>query len=271
MWIINVIITGFFDVILWPFARMTPWIGLIVVSAITGVLMLLIFKLTSKQDKIKRQKDYIKGYMLQMRIFKDDLSLMGEAQSNILKHNLHYLKYAIVPLLFILVPVILIMIQLNLRYGPEPLEVGDSAVVKAYFDGAIPEGVKLKPGEGYKVETPPVHIKREGEVAWRVRATEAGNHDVVISTPKGDVTKSLVVAPGKTVRVSERRVRTFWEHISWPGEKPVPAATKVNEVIVNYPAAEMSLFGIVVHWIITFFIVSVAAGFALKGVFGVEI
>ncbi len=271
MWIINAIITGFFDVILWPFARMTPWIGLIIVSAITGVLMLLIFKITSKQDKIKRQKDYIKGFMLQMRLFKDDLSLLGDAQGNVLKHNLHYLKYAIVPLLFILVPVILIMIQLNLRYGPEPLEVGDSVVVKAYFHGSIPEGVELKTGAGYQVETPPVHIKREGEVAWRIRATEAGNHDLVISTPKGEVTKSLVVAPGKTVRVSERRVRTFWEHISWPGEKPISTANNVDEIVVNYPASELKLLGIPIHWIITFFVISVAAGFALKGVFGVEI
>lgn len=271
MWIINAIITGFFDVILWPFARMSPWIGLIIVSAITGVLMLFIFKVTSKQDKIKRQKDYVKGYMLQMRIFKDDLTLLGDAQTNILKHNIHYLKYAIVPLLFILVPVILIMIQLNLRYSPEPLEVGDSVVVKTYFDGTIPEGVELSPGDGYIVETPPVHIKREGEVAWRVKATEVGKHNLVISTPKGEVTKELVVAPGKTVKLSERRVRTFWDHISWPGEKPVPSTTKVNEIVVNYSASEMKLLGIPIHWIITFFVVSVAAGFALKGVFGVEI
>ncbi|MCP4229575.1 MAG: hypothetical protein GY771_05450 [bacterium] len=271
MWIINAVISGFFDVILWPFARMTPWIGLIVVSAITGIIMLAIFKFTSKQDKIKRQKDYIKGYMLQMRLFKDDLSLLGAAQSNILKHNLHYLKYAVVPLLFILVPVILIMIQLNLRYGPEPLEVGDTVVVKAYFDGAIPEGVVLEPGDGYKVETPPVHIKREGEVAWRVKTTKPGDHELVISSPTGEVGKSLVVAPRKTVRVSERRVRTFWDHISWPGEKPIPGTTEVNEIVVNYPASEMELLSISIHWIITFFVVSVAAGFALKGVFGVEI
>ncbi|MCI0480975.1 MAG: hypothetical protein L0213_05250, partial [Candidatus Dadabacteria bacterium] len=199
MWIINSIITRIFDVLLAPFARMSPWVGLIVISALTGIVMLAIFKYTSQQDKIKRQKDYVKGYMLQMRLFKDELSLLGDAQKKILLHNLHYLRYAIVPILFILLPVVLIMIQLNLRYGPEALAVGDEVVVKAYFDGAIPEGVELKPGPGYEVETPPVHIKRGSEVAWRVRATEPGTHDLIIATPKGEVTKSLVVAPGRTV------------------------------------------------------------------------
>jgi hypothetical protein len=104
-----------------------------------------------------------------------------------------------------------------------------------------------------------------------VKATKPGNHDLVVSTPSGEVAKSFVVSPEKTVRISERRVRTFWDHISWPGEKPVPATAKVDEVAVNYRAAEMSMFGIPIHWIITFFVVSVAAGFALKGVFGVEI
>jgi hypothetical protein len=40
---------------------------------------------------------------------------------------------------------------------------------------------------------------------------------------------------------------------------------------VAYPHRELRFLGITVHWLIAFFVISVAAGFALKGAFGIEV
>ena len=56
-----------------------------------------------------------------------------------------------------------------------------------------------------------------------------------------------------------------------PGEAPLPSASVVRSVEVKYPPASMSLFGWHIHWLIVYFILSIAFGFAFKGVFKVEI
>jgi hypothetical protein len=45
----------------------------------------------------------------------------------------------------------------------------------------------------------------------------------------------------------------------------------VRAIQIDYPARELHLFGLNIHWLLAFFIVSIAAGFALKGVFGIDV
>jgi hypothetical protein len=45
----------------------------------------------------------------------------------------------------------------------------------------------------------------------------------------------------------------------------------VKAIEVKYPDRENKLFGLGVHWVITFFVVSLVAAFALKGVLKTEV
>ena len=60
----NKIITWIFDILFYPFAGLHPVWGLIFISVITGVLMLLIFKVTSNQAGIRKTKSHIQAYLL---------------------------------------------------------------------------------------------------------------------------------------------------------------------------------------------------------------
>jgi hypothetical protein len=56
-----------------------------------------------------------------------------------------------------------------------------------------------------------------------------------------------------------------------PGEKPVPGNFSIASVEVAFPARKMDVFGLGVHWLVVYFVLSVMFGFAFKGVFKVEI
>ena len=56
-----------------------------------------------------------------------------------------------------------------------------------------------------------------------------------------------------------------------PVEAPLPAGSPVKAISITYPDREMKLYGVNLHWLLVFFVVSVAFGFAIKGVVGVEV
>lgn len=267
----NYLITGFFDVLLWPFRTLPPVWGLAFVSVLTGVAMLLIFKLTSRQDRIRAAKDLIKGYLLQIRLYRDDLGVMFDAQKGILKANLIYLKYSIVPILFILPLVILIMVQLNLRYGAAPAEPGRPFIVKAVFDGPIPDDVSLSGGGEFVLETPPVRIERLREVDWRIRADGPVNGTLSVTANGKYVSKTVVVGNGPVRHIPGKRTSGTLDQLMFPGEPPLEKGCGIRSIEVIYPPPELYIFGIGFHWVVVFFAVSVAGGFAFKGLFKTEV
>jgi hypothetical protein len=64
---------------------------------------------------------------------------------------------------------------------------------------------------------------------------------------------------------------SFWKQVLYPGERPLPAGTPVRSVEVLYPPDRLIAFGFGVHWLVAYLILSIAFGFAFKGVFKVDI
>jgi uncharacterized membrane protein (DUF106 family) len=268
MWYVNAALTRFFDALVWPFQRW-PAGGLLVISILTGVAMLLMFKATSNQRAIRRTRDLIRAHMLAMRLFRDEAAVVVASQKKVLRTNLTYLRYAVVPIVFILPLVVLIMVQLNLRYGPAPARPGEAVVVKVVFDGALDDDVTLAAPEGVAVETPALRIPYKREADWRVRPARAGEYELVVQTKEKSYAKELVVGEAAVGRVSARRVAGLWAQLMNPGERPL--SSELKEIEVKYPSRENRLFGLGVHWVLTFFVVSLVAAFALKGVLKTEV
>jgi len=268
VWYFNLALTRFFDALAWPFQRW-PAGGLLLISALTGVAMLLVFKATSNQRAIRRTRDLIRAHMLAMRLFRDDARVVVESQKKVLRTNLTYLRYAVVPIVFILPIAVLIMVQLNLRYGPAPARPGEAVVVKAIFNGALDDDVTLAAPPGVVVETPALRVPYEREADWRVRPAKPGTYELSLKTKDAAYGKELVVGAAGVGRVSARRVSGLWSQLMNPGERPLSSDVKAIEV--KYPDRQNKLFGLGVHWVITFFVVSLVAAFALKGALKTEV
>ena len=122
--------------------------------------------------------------------------------------------------------------------------------------------------------SPALRIPQLGEVDWQIQATQPGEHRVTIRTPKGEASKTiLVTAPGTRAPLrplAPARGRMLSEaFLLFPAEPPLPASAGLRALeIHDWPARPLRILGIGTHWLIVFFVVSLLAGFAVKGIFG---
>ncbi len=274
MWAINSVIGKIFDIFFLPFRDLGPWAGMAFVSLATAFLMLWIFRLSSNQAGIRKAKNAIKAHLLELRLFKDNMRVSFRAQKGILKANLRYIGYNTKPLLIMIIPLVLILAQLNLRFGYRAFHPGEETLVKIKTDGTIdPQDLALvlEASGGIAIETEAVRIPDEREMAWRVRAVTADPAHMTISLGGRTLIKSVIISGNTFSRKSPMRTRGFVKEILYPGEKPLPGELPLRSFEILYPPASLMLFGLAVHWIIAYFVLSIAFGFAFKGVFRVEI
>lgn len=275
MWIFNSVFGKLFDLIFLPFRNMSPWIGMVVTSLLTGFLMLLVFRFTSNQKGIRKAKNRIKAHLLEFRLFKDSLSISLKAQGNILRNNLKYLRYYGKPMLIMIIPLILILFQLNLWFGYQSLTPGEAAILRVELEEGIDllnMEFKIESSTGFDIETPPLRIVEEREINWRLRAREKGIHDLILVADGHRITKKVAVAQNLLSKISPLRARrNFINELLNPGESPLSGDLPFKVIEVKYPAKNMNLFGWYIHWLIIYVALAVIFSFAFKGVFKVEI
>ena len=277
IWTINLALGKLFDIILSPFAAVNPFWGLAFISLLTGAIMVFIFKYVSNQDGIHRAKAKVRGHFLEVWLYKHDFKVVTGSIGRILKANFIYMRYAVAPLLVMIVPVVLIMIQLNLHYGFEPLKPGSRAsVIIKWNDAQAMKDSTLSASadKGLSIETTPLTAAVKKETSWRIKAKSSGKHSFTISWGGKSVSKEIVVGSNRVTGLAPYKstVASLNDAIFSPGEKPISQDMGIQRIsIVSYPEAKIAILGMEMHWIIIFFILSIVAGFALKGVFGVEI
>ncbi len=270
---INAALTALFDAVCWPLRAAGPIWPLLALSLLAGVLMLWLFGKTSNQPRIRAVRDWIRGNMMAIRLYGDDLGLLFRLQGRILRATVTYLRLALVPLLALIVPVLLILIQLNLRFASRPLAPGEATVVKVTLreGSARTAPVELEAPAGVTVETPAVRVESLGELAWRVRADAPGRHRLVVRAGGETIHKELVAGHGWAAVSGKRTGEGVLDALLWPGEPPIERTSLVRAVEVRYADLAISLFGWRLHWLLVFFVASTAFGFAFRRVLGVEI
>jgi len=234
--------------------------------------MLLIFKKVSNQSKIGIIKDKIKAHILEIRLYNDNVIFSFQALGSIFKWNFKYLGYAVKPMLVLILPVMFILIQLSLRYEYRPLKLGESCLVTVTLtENMGAHTVALSGSEGIKIETPPLRIPDEGKIYWRVKGDSSGVGTLNFNTNGDTATKKIVVGSNIKTIASRRVGRNLIEQFLSPGELALPSNSDLKEIKIHYPRQKLSILGIHTSWLILFFILSVLSGFAMKGIFGVEI
>jgi hypothetical protein len=266
-------VTQLFNFILRPFENGHAHAGLVVVSIITGAVMLFLFKLTSNQQSMKEVKTRISAYFLEMRLYKEDISAVMASQRNILKANMGYMKLALIPALVMFVPVILIMVQLNLRYAQTGFRPGDTAMVKVTVDeglDVVKNRVALKAGGGIEKASPAVRIPTLNETDWKIRLTGNGVHDLTLETAAGDVTLPVYATDRLVPIYGNFKKASFLETILNPGAPRIPDQVPIEAVQILYPEMSFNWGFIDLSWLWSFLIISMGFGVILKFLFGVE-
>ena len=260
-----------FDLLFWPFRAADPIYPLAVFSLVTGVLMVGVFRFTSNQKAIRRVKDRLQAHVLEVRLFQDQLGVVLRAYARILRWTLAYLRHSLKPLVVLLLPLVLLLVQLDLRLGWIPPQPRDVFLVKARLARQAPlDQVSLRLPDGLTLSAPPLRISQEMEVDWRIRAERDGDFSIELVMAGQSFAKQVTVTK-RLDPLSGARVRGgLLERFLHPGETPLPRDGPLEALEVKYRRRSIHLGSFEMHWLIPFFVLSLACGFAVKGLLRVE-
>ncbi len=248
------------------------WLSATLVSIVSGIVFLLVFKYTSNQRAIKRVKDDIKANLLALKLFKDSAWVALRAQGAILFAAFRLMLFSLAPMVVMIVPVLLILGQLALWYQARPLRVRDEAVVTLTLnpaDSTVASSVEMEPNNAVQTTVGPVHLWSKHEVCWNIRAVEDGYHHLVFHVGSQTVEKELAIGDG-FMRVSKLRPAWRWlDALVNPWEKPFEANSPVQSIEIDYPDRSSWTSG-TDSWVIYWFIVSMVAGFCFRRPFNVN-
>lgn len=271
--LLNVLANALGRLLLAPLASLPGWLSATLVAAVTGALLLLIFKYTSNQTAIKRVRNDIDANLFAIKLFKDATSVVLGAQAALLWGALRLFVLAIVPMLVMTVPVLLLLGQLSLWYQHRPLHVGEESVVVVALNGntagAMPD-VTLDRDSAVEVVTGPVRVPSKREVIWVVKPRESGLQTLTFRTGKDTDRKALAVGNG-FMRVSPRRPAWDWYDVLLnPDEPAFESSSQVRSIEIAYPDRPSWTSG-TDNWVIYWFVVSMVAAFCAKPFLNVNI
>lgn len=269
---LNVVGNGLFGLLQKPMMVLPAWLSLTVISAVLGVLMLILFKHTSNQAAIGKVRDTIKAQLLAMKLFKDNIPVVLKAQVKILLNAMLLLIHSFRPMLVMIIPFSLLLGQLGLWYQSRPLAVGEQALVTVQLadsdTGRMPP-VSLQPSAAATVTSGPVRVPSKRQVYWQVQAAESGQQQLTFQVADKAVHKELAVGEGLMPVSMTRPGLNVADLILHPAEKPFGKASPVQSIEITYPDRPSKVTG-TDFWIVSLFVISMAVAFLLKPFFNVK-
>lgn len=262
------------DLLISPVHQLDPVTQLVLLSLVSTVLLLFVFKKVSNQEAIKLHKDKIFGNFLEIAIYRDQFRRSVICQGKVMKHNLLYLKAIGTPLMIIMLPMILVCLQLEYRLGYQVLKPGTAFIIEAEVaqDPAMPSAelldtLTISTSESIALESPAMRIPSSGQIFWQARVITADTTNAIsISLPGSPkpVIKNLAVNKQTSRFTPEsRQMNSLWDIIT-SGEDPIPAESGINSIRVTYAPAEYPFFQWTFSPIIYFFLLTILFGLAIK-------
>lgn len=275
---INRAASSVFNFVLKPFEILGPECALIIVSGLFGVVALLLFKRISWQDRIKQTKDKIKGHMIAIRIYQDDLRIVFKSVISVFFHNLHYLVLNFLPLLPLFAPFTLVAAQFVTRYSFEPIPVSQLSAAAVMPGRGTMLTIAMKPGAkamtkklevrlpaGLASVSPLVRNVSDGIAFQEIVANAAGAYEIEIMVDGVRAgTKAITAGSTRTRMMQPQRVSTFWSAWLWPAEATFGSDSPIASVAFEYPYRDLRLLpdgpgGV----LLVFFLASMFFGFLL--------
>lgn len=269
----NFITSAIFDVILAPFGHGPAAFDLLFWPTVAGVIALVVYKYMSNQKGIERAKNRVKVHIYEIRLFGHDPLVVLLATARVFLRNFVYLGHQMLPMAVLMVPMLTVLVQLEAHYAFDPSPVGSVDLLRLKLDpdqvAVTPRDVKLDLPAGVSLDAGPVRTA-DGEVYWRLKGDVAGDHPLTVSAGGQTLTKTWSVG-GAPRKVSTLLTKS-WDAFLYPGDGGIPGDSPFYEMSIKAPErafpwlpdGEMGI-------LITFFGLSLVAGFALKDVFGVTL
>jgi hypothetical protein len=211
---------------------------LVAAGVACGLLAAWVFRRTADMAALRATLRQIHARFLEIRLYFDEPRLIWRAQKALIGANLRVCALMLRPALILALPMAWLTMQLDAVYGAAPLRAGEPAVVTAQLSTELrPEDAQsvLQAPAGIAVETPPVRIAAERQIAWRIRPLGPVSGRLRFTLRGATFTKA-VAADSRSAFPLRRRERPLFAFLMHPEEPRLPAGSAVW-LEVDYPEA----------------------------------
>jgi len=280
---LNGIANGLFDLLCKPAAGLGWLTVLIVLSGVFGVLALIAFKHLSFQRRIKAAKDLVKAHMIEIRLYQDDLRIVGRAILKVLGRNAQYLGLNLVPLVPLALPFGIVAAQLVTRFGfvpapvhagTQPLLAGQGTTLAIQLSDAARGRVhelEVRFPKGLVAVSPLVRNPESGKAWQEFVARAPGCYSIELALG-GEKQSKEFCAGEATPQLQPERGQGFFAALLYPAEPTLPADSAFEKLSFRYPEREFRWLPDGPENVLLFFlVVSMLFGLALMKPLDVQI
>lgn len=271
MWpTVSTVINAPFNALFWLVHWLPPeW--QVVVLAVPGALFALaIYKVVSNQDAIRDAKDKIVAYLLELRLFRDDLRVLLRAEGRVFASIGRYLGHSLLPMVVMLPVFLLVLIQIESRFAFRGLEPDEQALVTVGISSDKPVSripVNLDAESGLRVATPALRADSSAEIYWRVHAVTPGPHNLKLRI--GDEQADRIVSGEGSAAMTMAYRANDMRTLLYPRAAALPSNGPVSTLAIDYPRARGEFAGLSsTSWL--FFGMVMVFAFALRRFFDVS-
>jgi hypothetical protein len=189
------------DILLAPFRAWPAEVALVAFGAATGLLVMVIFKLTSRPERVARARDRALSRVIELWLYRHDPLLGFGSIGRMLADNGRYLATLAVPMVCSLLPMLLLLAQGHDWFASRALAPGETMLVVARLRPGVPAGL-LDETElalervPLRLAAPPVRTPAWREIAWSV--TAEGSVDLFPAQTNQEIRKA-----GRGAKVSD--------------------------------------------------------------------
>ncbi len=246
------LVTLVFDALVLPFGGRRT-LALVVVSIVSGAVLALVFRATSRPEGIKRARNRFQARVLEMRLYPDDVVLLTRAFVGALATQLDYFRAAGKPILVVLVLALPMFFQVESRFAQRPLHANErtlvTATLKEGLDArAVP--MSLEGSDGVAVDSRPVRARASREIVWRIEVK--GKASELVARVYDRDYRFVVRATDDARALGSERSGSGWDSFVHPGLPSLPDHSPLESIRVAYPDASYRVFGARFGWLSLF-------------------
>ncbi len=263
------------DVILGPFARMSPALGLILITFLVSLLIVLIYKLTTDQKHMKSLRERVKKYQQRMKELKKNPEEMMKVQKKMMAVNMELMKHSMRPTLYTFIPIIIIFGWLAAHFAYYPVAPGEPFNVTLRFSKGTAGNVTiLIPSELELLSPATAQISEESPVAsWTLKGPE-GEYQVFFDFNNEKLQKRVAVSDKRGVYAKAVKTKkSLFDYIYSGREGFIPKESRAVAISVSYSSVKplpFTIFGWKPGWLGTYIIFSFAFSILLRKLLKVQ-
>lgn len=253
------------DLLIRPFEGFGPLVTVVAISLITGVAILGVIRWTTPQRLIERARGQIAAAIYEVRLFLDSPLRVIKIQGRMLKSSALYIGALMPALVVMSLPMGLLYLQLDLRYGFEPVPVGEPVVVSARISGDLSD-VSAGAGDWGSITAPPVRDTAGGLVYFRLVVNQPGTHDLEIRAGDEVATKRVVAELGAAASPIRARGAALW----WaPTDESPLGGARIEAIEIDQRGRTVDTLAM--PWWLLWLLLSTVAALALRKPLGVTL